>query len=884
MFHSGIITKLASDKSSAPVRAAAISAVTLMLEAPQTHAVLRALLPSIGNLIHDTSEKVRLTMVKMLLRIKKVKGIKFYHVVPVEHLLVRLAAEGQGSSNPTGGVASALTNLMQNSYFPQGDGVTGSEQVRRTLGFLVSHPLAAEVFYTNLSSHMSINSISKLAAMLLKCLSASVETEKKHVDMEQRAKKKTHRSSKKRKSSTKKQSKNGSVESDNDDDQSLSRGVEDEEESSASTTLIASNTALMASIAETICCLWESIGDSISERQNKACYEFLMDAFSGAVLTDVHTHFDEKANECVNDDESEESSSLKIQADCHRVCASLLRCAGRMPINAVVGLSNHLTTKLKHVKDDREDTNLAPHIALLCLWGKTDEVAVSLAKSISKVFGKSDIFSDENELAIMDESERHTRKRRQGGEAAVPSIPCLPASIALRVIGNILSGPDPSCIAARESILHSGVACNALFKSLEGAHRAAEKLLGINEINAHLFATADIELILTACESYGRLALHKQAATADEGMKLNDQAQTMMMWITNRVIPAFEHGRQELTPGIAELDISRISSVRSSMAPPGTIFTPQELDGSNEKRHSITFLNDGDVEEASVYAKASAISLVSSATIIFSEWLAVGGQGGNDIAFHATKWSDMLCLSSRDVQKDNSLPLARDELLPAFCRLAVQLVKCGINVDKLLQSILKSCDGIEEGGAEQCVVKKSVVAMLNIQAQKSCDNDVESNDIVPPIVELSKSYATSCDHEDVPDSADEFFDDEGCNPAVKTAFAAVCTNSFGCLALMNHLSRNVSKFIGDHGASADMPVGAAETIAFDLKCLIVLSSSTALSKGANGRKLKAEMQELRKKIKDYARSVVNKNKNEEMEAPLPFLTDVLSNMKSAIST
>ena len=262
---SAIITKLASDKSSALVRAAAISSVTLMLEAPQTHAVLRALLPSLGNLIHDTSEKVRLGMVRMLLRIKKLKGIKFYHVVPVEHLLVRLAAEGQGSSNPTGSVASALTNLMQNSYFPQGEGVTGSEQVRRTLAFLASHPLASEVFYTNLSSHLSINSVSKLAAMLLKCLSASVEAEKKEMEIERLKKKKARRGSKKRKSSSnsRKKRKDASLDNGSDEEEEGRPSSDDDEDDrddlSAKTKLIASNTALMASIAETICCLWESV-------------------------------------------------------------------------------------------------------------------------------------------------------------------------------------------------------------------------------------------------------------------------------------------------------------------------------------------------------------------------------------------------------------------------------------------------------------------------------------------------------------------------------------------------------------------------------------------------------------------------------------------------
>lgn len=419
--------------------------------------------------------------------------------------------------------------------------------------------------------------------------------------------------------------------------------------------------------------------------------------------------------------------------------------------------------------------------------------------------------------------------------------------------------------------------------------------LNFQQINKHLFATSEIELILTACESYGRLALHKQAATANGDMHLNDQAKTMMMWITNRIIPAFEKGRQEAAPGIAELDISRISTVRTStlsMAPPGPIFSPPDSEssrpsgsniaGSNEKRHSITFLSDDDVQEASVYAKASAISLVSSATIIFSEWLAVGGLGGNDIAFHATKWSDMLSLSANDAQDDENLPLARDGLLPAFCRLTVQLVKCRSNVDKLLQSMLKSCDDIEEGGPEQSIIKKSVVAMLNIQAQQSGGDDAASNGIVPAILELSRLCALVDDNEDVPETVVDLFDDKACNLAVRTAFSAACTNNFGCFALVNCVSHHISKFVAEHNESADLD--GKGSIAFDLKCLIVVSSSTALSKGVNGRKIKGAMQDLRKKIKDYARTIVSRNDDGEMEAPLPFLADVLSNMKIAIST
>ena len=241
-----IFSKLSCDKSSAIVRASAISSITLLLEAPSTHAVLGTMLPSFKFMIHDKSEKVRLAMVNMLLKIKKIPGIKYYHVVPVEHLLARLAVEATGNLNPCGPVPSSLTNLMQNSYFPQGEGISGSEQVRRTLSFLSSYPESACVFYKNLPSHLSINSICKLIAMLFKCLIAAVETETKG---SQDISTNGGCGSRKRRS---KESNSLNV--------TKSRIDNQNGKGRPGCTLIASNTTLMVSITETICSLWETVG------------------------------------------------------------------------------------------------------------------------------------------------------------------------------------------------------------------------------------------------------------------------------------------------------------------------------------------------------------------------------------------------------------------------------------------------------------------------------------------------------------------------------------------------------------------------------------------------------------------------------------------------
>ena len=50
-----------------------------------------ALLPQLTNLIHDHSDRVRASFVDLLCEIKKSRIIRFYDIVPVEHLLARLA-------------------------------------------------------------------------------------------------------------------------------------------------------------------------------------------------------------------------------------------------------------------------------------------------------------------------------------------------------------------------------------------------------------------------------------------------------------------------------------------------------------------------------------------------------------------------------------------------------------------------------------------------------------------------------------------------------------------------------------------------------------------------------------------------------------------------
>jgi condensin-2 complex subunit G2 len=271
MVNTEIVMEHASDSSSSAVRATALEAATALLEAPQSHAVLRALLPSLGNLIHDKAERVRLAAVKMLRRIKQIPGIRFYHVVPVDHLTARLSEEKRlHQGNPRNAVAKELTALMLNSYFPQGTNVSGADQLQRTLTFLLTDSSAALVFYANLVDHLEVESITKFIVMMLACLKSAV-----NVDQAQQVTEQSQANSKKRRR----------------------RGASSENdqttENSNKNLMSASNTSLMAGLSENICVLWESIEPMLSaDDENQPSKDLLTKIFAEAHLANILSHFD----------------------------------------------------------------------------------------------------------------------------------------------------------------------------------------------------------------------------------------------------------------------------------------------------------------------------------------------------------------------------------------------------------------------------------------------------------------------------------------------------------------------------------------------------------------------------------------------------------------
>ncbi|GKZ00432.1 hypothetical protein MPSEU_000995800 [Mayamaea pseudoterrestris] len=667
-----VVTNHVSDASSYEVRARAVQTVSELLRFPRTIGVLRPILPHVGNLIHDKVEKVRLAVVKMLNLIKtEIPGISYYHVVPEANLVGQLKQEGQHNSH--GPVAIALAGLMADTFLPQGVDASGTTQSETIICFLSTHPSAARVFFSNIAQHMTTNSVVGFICKLFKLLNHGVWTELKAKTGDSDGPK----DQKRRRFKTAHQFDEQPGHRDGQEDDSVSGGKRKDVPLPS-----AVDTQLMASLTETIDTLWQSIEKALSQKDNEVLHDLLVEKFSGDPLMVILAHFEKKAHVTVVQSESE---ALQTQEDCHRVCAAILRIAGRLPQKAIRGLVSHIAKKLKTfstVNASKWTSQQATaSIALLCLWNMTEQVGISLAASIESEF-------EQDHCLHYETSPMHSRKRRAGertnknaGKSSL--FPELPPLLALSVLGDIFRGSNPSSITARKSLLESVVASAAIQRALQRAIRYAELVL--TGTTSGTINEAELKIILLACEMFGRFALHKEALYGG-GKSFNDDAHQLLDWTTKRVVPAFSLSTDDI-------GFNTLSSAKPPSSPMSPIATgpPRRRTNRNmtpskegaDSSASTSLASTRDKESAVAVARAFAVSMLQASCIIFSEWLAVGCAGGVEITEAAVCWTKIFCIERGGIE-------AQTALLPAFSRLAVQLTNTAQN-NMLLKSLLLEC-------------------------------------------------------------------------------------------------------------------------------------------------------------------------------------------------
>ncbi|KAG9440434.1 hypothetical protein H6P81_020599 [Aristolochia fimbriata] len=131
-----IIDDMTHDLSN-DVRFSTLNGIIYLLENPQTHEVLRVLLPRLQHMFLNGSLSVQVAVVDLLLAIRDVRNFQFNKVVSLDSLLSSLA-------NDAPNIARKITRLLITSYFPSK--VSLKEACNRCIALIKRSPLAGARF------------------------------------------------------------------------------------------------------------------------------------------------------------------------------------------------------------------------------------------------------------------------------------------------------------------------------------------------------------------------------------------------------------------------------------------------------------------------------------------------------------------------------------------------------------------------------------------------------------------------------------------------------------------------------------------------------------------------------------------------------------------
>jgi condensin-2 complex subunit G2 len=154
-----IVKYLANDMSSPKVRLAVVKAMThLVQNCPRSHLYLKQILPKLGEVLFDSNEAVRSSMLDLLSAVKAIKAIPFWSICPLDDLLDRLGKDKKC-------VAQKIVNLLFNSFFP----LEQSEEAKiERCTYLIKHdPEASRRFYLYCEKLLSLHDSVKFMLAIL---------------------------------------------------------------------------------------------------------------------------------------------------------------------------------------------------------------------------------------------------------------------------------------------------------------------------------------------------------------------------------------------------------------------------------------------------------------------------------------------------------------------------------------------------------------------------------------------------------------------------------------------------------------------------------------------------------------------------------------------
>ncbi|XP_022963354.1 uncharacterized protein LOC111463584 [Cucurbita moschata] len=172
-----IITKIFDEMSrdiSNEVRLSTLNGIIYLFGNPQSHEILKVILPRLGHLMLDNALSVRVALADILLLIRDVRDFQFNKVVSLDVLLTVLAHD-----QPI--ISQKITRLLIPSYFPTK--VSIEEACSRCITLIKRSPMAGARFCEFAASEgASLKSIKELVQALINLVSSSAKLDENYID------------------------------------------------------------------------------------------------------------------------------------------------------------------------------------------------------------------------------------------------------------------------------------------------------------------------------------------------------------------------------------------------------------------------------------------------------------------------------------------------------------------------------------------------------------------------------------------------------------------------------------------------------------------------------------------------------------------------------
>jgi len=459
-----------------------------------------------------------------------------------------------------------------------------------------------------------------------------------------------------------------------------------------------------------------------------------MEVFSGNVLTEVLCHFETRFAEGSESDNLENSMSVNSM----RACVAILNCAGKVDESKIEGLRTHIVGQLSATSDTPAEgsvrANLSPNVALLCAWGMTEDVAKCLASSISQYF-----MGDANEQngSFTRKSGASRKRKSRGKKQAVTGqsdLPHLDVGVCLGILGDILKGSYPASVLAREYILGSDTAFDAIASALQTAKTAAERMIKPRKVDDAECSMKRLFLIGRSMECYGRLFMHKEATKGEIPMALSPEAKSLMNWVTDMLSKTVV--RQD--NALRDLDLSSIMSVESPVSSP---ISEEPLKKTN--RISSPILGDlGDTsffsgrsslnifEDMSKPPRVAAITATISTLYPLAEWLSLQFVGDAFVFGQVSKLCKLLECPDKAVRK---------ALLPLLFYIAITNLK-NMGDSGLFKEVLLAMRNVDPSPTEEDIITHAMAIVVSLRNEKMLRAAISSivNAIQTIVVEVEE--------------------------------------------------------------------------------------------------------------------------------------------------